>query len=215
MTQSSLDAPETDRRFQPGEPVLRREVLLGRPWIAMPTICVEDSDEVLALYLPSGAQFGFTERRLPAPFEHPWRDNHTHWYGHGKLMLQRPGEAHSVDVFFEGQPRRFAGWYFNLQDPFRRTPLGVDTLDHELDLWWPAGADRYEWKDVELFAQRITEGRYPGREAEIRAEGDRIAALLDAGQRWWHDKWSTWVPDPAWTAPDLPPDWETLPSPPR
>ena len=37
------------------------------------------------------------------------------------LMLQRPGEAHAIWVFWDGPEREFAGWYVNFQEPFRRT----------------------------------------------------------------------------------------------
>jgi hypothetical protein len=188
--------------------VVRREILLGEAWVGIPTICVEDSDDLLALYLPTGAEFGFVKHSRMA---HPWHGRHTHWHGHGKLTLQRPGEAHSIDVFWAGENRAFAGWYFNLQDPFRRTSQGIDTLDHELDLWWPAGEPTYQWKDVELFEERVVEGRYPGVEEAIRAEGRRIAAALDAGQRWWDEGWATWEPDPAWPVPALPSDWAAVP----
>jgi hypothetical protein len=188
--------------------VVRREVLLGASWFATPTICIEDSDDLLALYLPPGAPFGFTDHAIP----HPWRGRHDRWYGHGKVMLQRPGEAHSIDVFWSSAERAFAGWYFNLQDPFRRTSQGIDTLDHELDLWWPAGEPTYVWKDVELFEERVRQGRYPGLEEAIRAEGRRVAAALDAGQRWWDEGWAQWTPQPAWAVPQLPPDWATVPT---
>jgi hypothetical protein len=198
-------------RFTVGETVVRREVLLGEVWFACPTICVEDSPDLLALYWPTGTPFGYPATGAFPAGRHPWQlAGHERWSGHGKLSLQRPGEAHSVDLFWVGPQRRFAGWYFNLQDPFRRTPIGVDTLDHELDLWWPAGTDRYVWKDVELFEQRLVEGRYPGMADAIRAEGQRIAELLDAGQRWWDEKWAHWSPDPAWPVPVLPSNWEQL-----
>ncbi|SIR00368.1 hypothetical protein [Micromonospora avicenniae] len=51
----------TAQRFAPGDLVVRREVLLGEVWFAVPTICVEDTPELLALYLPPGAEFGFPE----------------------------------------------------------------------------------------------------------------------------------------------------------
>ena len=184
-------------RFPPGDVVVRREILRGEVWFGYPTVCVVDTADLLALYLPPGTEFGF-------PSVVPSRAGGTRgrlagrsgWYGHGKLMLQRPGEAHSVDVFWTGPERAFAGWYFNLQDPFRRTPIGVDTLDHELDLWWAAGRRPVRLKDVELFAQRLVEGRYPGMAEAIRAEGDRIAELLDRGRRWWDVGWANWRPDP-------------------
>jgi hypothetical protein len=189
--------------------VVRREILLGEVWFAFPTICVEDSADLLALYIPPGTRFGFPGHgRFPAG-PHPWLGQNDHWRGHGKLMLHRPGEAHCIDVFWTGPDRTFAGWYFNLQDPYRRTAWGIDTLDHELDIWWPAGAERYEWKDVDLFEQRVAQGRYPGMAGNIRAEGQRIAALLDAGERWWDGDWAAWRPDPAWPLPELPVGWDT------
>ncbi|MFI7432159.1 hypothetical protein [Micromonospora haikouensis] len=45
----------------------------------------------------------------------------------------------------------------------------------------------------------------------IRAEGDRIAGLLDAGERWWDPAWASWRPDPAWPVPALPAGWEAVP----
>ncbi|MEK8106715.1 hypothetical protein NKG94_18870 [Micromonospora sp. M12] len=41
-------------RFAPGDTVVRREVLRGEVWFGCPTICVEDSPDLLALYLPPG-----------------------------------------------------------------------------------------------------------------------------------------------------------------
>ena len=36
------------RRFDRGDTVVRREILLGEVWFAMPTICVDDTDDLLA-----------------------------------------------------------------------------------------------------------------------------------------------------------------------
>jgi hypothetical protein len=41
---------------------------------------------------------------------------------------------HAIWVFWHGPQREFRGWYVNLQEPFRRTSLGVDTQDLELDI---------------------------------------------------------------------------------
>jgi Protein of unknown function (DUF402) len=200
-----------EQRFAAGDVVVRREVLLGEAWFAFATICVADTDDGLVLYLPPGTEFGFPDKGTFPAGRHPWLGQHIHWRGHGKLMLHRPGEAHSVDVFWSGEDRTFSGWYFNIQDPYRRTAQGIDTLDHELDIWWPASTDRYQWKDVEKFEERVLEGRYPGFDDEIRAEGKRIAADLDAGRRWWDESWSDWRPDPSWAIPALPADWADVP----
>jgi hypothetical protein len=201
---------QSSRRFAPGDVVVRREVVFGEVWLAVPTICVEDSADLLALYVPTDAEFAFPPATKAGP--HPWQGRFDRWQGHGKLSLQRPGEAHSVDLFWTGPDRAFAGWYFNLQDPYRRTAIGVDTLDHELDLWWPVDEPHYRWKDVEKFEQRLADGWFPGLGAAIRAEGDRIAARLDAGERWWDGAWAAWRPDPSWPRPKLPAGWDAVPA---
>jgi hypothetical protein len=154
---------------------------------------------------------GFLERGVFPAGRPPWQlASHTHWTGHGKLELLWAGVAHAVCVFWRGPRREFSGWYFNLQDAPRRTAIGVDTGDHELDIWWPAGAPRWQWKDVEKFAA-AGPVRYPGRMATIQAEGDRIGAALDAGSRWWDESWAHWSPDPGWAVPQLPDGWADVP----
>jgi hypothetical protein len=129
-----------------GEVVLRREVLNdGRSWLEAPVVVVCDEPELLATYMPEGTRFHFPDGPWPtATGLHPWHGRGA-WEGHGVLMLQRPGEAHAVWVFWEGPDRDFAGWYVNLQEPFRRRTRGYDTQDLELDIWIPAGSGTWGW----------------------------------------------------------------------
>jgi hypothetical protein len=190
--------------WQAGETVLRREVWRGSPWMATSVIVVADEPGLLATYLPEGAQFAFAPAHELG--RHPWAGRPA-WQGHGVLMLQRPGESYAVWHFWEGACRDFAGWYLNLQEPFRRTAAGYDTQDLELDVWVPAGGG-WELKDEELLQARVREGRFtPAEVAEILALGAEIGAMLDAGRAWWDPAWSRWEPDPAWAAP-APPAWE-------
>ncbi len=123
-------------------------------------------------------------------------------------MLQRPGEAHAIWHFWEGPEHRFAGWYVNFQRPFVRTDVGYDTADLELDIWLPAEGG-WHWKDAELLPDRVAEGRFSQTEAEeIEELGRRFAAELDAGRRWWDERWCSFEPDPAWVVPALPRGWE-------
>lgn len=197
--------------FRFGETVIRREILRGEVWFAMATKCVVDTPEMLALYVPSGAEFGYPDDGQFLSGRHPWEGRRSSWEGNGKLTIQRPGDAYSLDLFWTGPDRTFAGWYFNLQDPFRRTSIGIDTLDHELDIWWPADASKYEWKDVDLFEQRIREGRYPGLRGQILQEAENIAKMLDGGKFWWDPGWAEWNPEPTWVAPRLTSGWEKYP----
>lgn len=188
-----------------GDVVLRREVLNdGRSWLEAPVTVVRDEPGLLATYIAGGAPFRFPEGRWPTPDGlHPWHDR-AGWEGHGVLMLQRPDEMHAIWHFWGGPDRRFLGWYVNIQEPFRRTADGYDTQDLELDIWIPVDGP-WEWKDVNEVELRVQEGRLAAAQvAEIRAEGDRVAAELDAGRRWWDEAWSRWAPDPAWATPAFP-----------
>jgi hypothetical protein len=187
-----------------GQIVIRREVLNdGRAWLEVPVIVVHDDDQLLATFIAEGAPFRFPPGPWPAAHgRHPWHGKQR-WHGHGVLMLQRPGEAHAIWLFWRGAQRSFAGWYVNIQEPFRRTPGGYDTQDLELDIWVPLDR-RWEWKDEELLQQRVDEGRFTVEQvAGIRAEGERIARELDAGRRWWDEAWAHWQPDPAWPTPSF------------
>lgn len=196
-------APRALRR--PGETIVRREVWHGEPKVAWGGLVVQDTPELLALYMPEGSPFAFADEYFGEP--HPW-SHRDRWHGHGVLQLQRPGESYAVWVFWHGLEREFWGWYVNLQEPFRRTSRGFDTQDLELDLWVPSEGG-WEYKDDEKLEGWVDRGRWTSSEiAEIRRTGAAIAAELDAGRRWWNDAWTTWTPDPSWPTPVLPPDWD-------
>ena len=181
-----------------GEVVLRREVLNdGRCWCQFPVRVVRDDDALLASYIPTGAAFDFPPG--PWPIEgglHPWHGKER-WEGNGVLMLQRPGEAYAIWVFWFGAEREFRGWYVNFQEPFRRNVGGYDTQDLELDIVVPLDGG-WEWKDDELLDVRVAEGRFTQDQAgDIRAEGRRLEAELGTRGHWWDAWWALWEPDPA------------------
>jgi hypothetical protein len=173
-----------------GDVIVRREVLNdGSCWLHCPVLVVQDTPELLITYLAEDTEFTFPPTARP----HPWGVN-KRWQGHGTLMLQRPGEMHAIWLFWDGPNRDFAGWYVNIQEPFRRTEAGYDTQDLELDIWIPEGGS-WEWKDDELLEERVREGRFTADQVEvIRTEGRRVADLLDDGHRWWDESWADWRP---------------------
>ena len=194
--------------WQRGDVIVHRELWRGRPWCAIPNVVVEDTTDLLATYLPEEAPLAFPPSADGRP--HPWAGKRR-WHGHGMLALRRPGEAYSVMHFWHGPERRFAGWYLNLEEPFRRTATGYDSQDLELDVWIPA-AGPWRVKDWELVEQRVQEGRFTLEQAAaIRALGQELVAMLERGERWWDERWATFVPEPAWRAPAFPEGWETTP----
>lgn len=102
----------------------------------------------------------------------------------------------------------------HLQEPFRRTPIGYDTQDLELDVWIPVDGT-WCFKDEELLDERVRDGRYTVEQvAAIRVLGAELGAMLDRGERWWDERWTSFEPDPSWRAPDFPKAWEAAPVPP-
>jgi hypothetical protein len=179
----------------------------GRPLVAWGAIVVRDAPDLLALYMPEGGPLRFAPDFFGGP--HPWSGK-DHWEGHGVLQLQRPGEMNAVWVFWEGEARELGAWYVNLQEPFRRTDLGFDTQDLELDIVVsPDGSWRL--KDDERLEGWIERGRWTSDEvAAIRAEGRRLGRELDLGRHWWSDEWATWRPEPDWPQPSIPETWLSL-----
>jgi predicted RNA-binding protein associated with RNAse of E/G family len=119
------------------------------------------------------------------------------------LVRHRPGDAHAIWHFWRGEERDFAGWYVNLQEPFRRDGNAFDTQDQELDLVVrPEGS--WYWKDEDKMEDWVRRGRYtPEEVAEIRAEGERVLA------EWpFPTGWEDWTPDPSWPVPELPDGWD-------
>lgn len=184
--------------WETGEVVAWREAWRGEEYIAVPVRVVENAGDLLAVYVAEGTRFSFPE---PWPFgaEHPWAHAGT-WRGeHGSLMLMRAQHAYAIGHFWEGEERRFKGWYVNMQEPFRREGLSYVTQDQELDIWIePDGT--WRWKDEQELEDWVGRGRFTREEVtEIRRAGERV--VVD----WpFPTGWEEWAPDPAWDVPRLP-----------
>ena len=156
--------------WTPGTTIVRREIWRAVPWLASAVVVVEDGD-LLATFLPEGAELGYPPSADGRP--HPWHPR-AGWEGAGLLMLQRPDEAYAVWRFLDTPP---GSWYVNLQEPFRRTGIGIDTQDLELDII--VRPDRsWTFKDEDLLAVRIDDGRFTAAQvAAIRRLGDEIGVV--------------------------------------
>lgn len=182
------------------------------------TRVVDDRPELTTLYTAPGypmkrrigADGTFLARDIPYAELHstpivigdiPWQANHV-------LRLIRPEDAHDISLFWAADDWTFRGWYVNLQDPVRRTSVGFDSADHVLDIQvTPDGA--WTWKDEDEFADAITVGRFtPDRADEIRREGERVIARIEAGGWPFDAGYETWRPDPSWPVPVMLPNWD-------
>lgn len=168
------------------------------------------SPEVLVSYIAPGAQFGFPSGHWPTVNGlHPWSERES-WFGHGCLMVQRPGDHYAVWHFWDGPDREFSCWYLNLQTSFVRTRTECNTQDLELDIVvFPDGSHMVKddmVKDDDVLDHRVTEGRYSIELVRwIRDSGNELTERLRSEGPWWDRSWAQWQP-PAddWKAPHLP-----------
>ncbi len=206
----------------PGD--LDRTVLAAKVELATssrPVTVVQDAPEVIALWLHQGTRW---QRCTPSAPDGdlvackaglaPWHLAPATWPFENTLLLMRPGDAHATHLMWDAA-HAFQGWYINLQEPLRRTSLGFDFLDHELDL--VVAPDRtWRWKDAEHLAQAEAIGLFtPAQSATIRAEGQRVIAQLESAQPPFDHTWLNWRPPAAWAVPTLPSGWEVFPVPPE
>jgi hypothetical protein len=191
-----------------GDTALYRFVRYGKVRWATPHVVVDHGPDVVALYLPVGAPAKtpvWDGRPIRGQADHDWALRDHVWHTSNELVVIRWGAAHAVELLWDPDTGDFKGWYVNIQEPLRRSPLGFDTDDLVLDIWVePAGT--WRWKDEDELEEAVTLGRFTEDEAAaIRAEGERV--LADPP---WPTGWEGWRPDPAWPLPALPPNWDVV-----
>lgn len=185
--------------------VLRYITRDGRPGMTWAGRLVQDRAELVALYLPKETPH---KRWMADASGRELADSH--WFAN-TLRLMFPGRAHSVWLTWRPDGD-FVGFYVNLEEPFRRTPIGFDTNDHTLDIVVTPDLN-WSWKDEELLADQGREGNYStGLIEEIRREAASVITAIESHGSPFNDGWEKWKPDPAWPTPRLVGTWNTQPA---
>jgi hypothetical protein len=198
--------------------ISRRAGVIGA---AEPHIVVRDEPDLIACFMPDGTRYrAFPEVardgrpewiRTMRPGQRQELVDRT-WRGH-VLKLMLPGRPYSVWLSWRPGTWAFAWWYVNLEAPLERTPIGIDTADHTLDIVIRPDRSWY-WKDDDELEARVERGMVSREHAEaVRAEGKRVVDLIEGWESPFRDGWERWRPDPAWKPPALPVAWEDVPSP--
>ena len=195
-------------QWRPGDTVVLRYFSRGRLSGSLPTRLVSTDDEIV-LWLAPGTDVkwagvgGRHVRDVPLRerYIEPMHPVDHRWNGDGVLILGRPGRAHSIWLFRDRG--RFAGWYVNLETPWRPSAHGFDTEDHTLDIWVERGGS-WRWKDEDELAVALEVGYFSSEEAAaFRAEGERVIA------EWpFPTGWEDWQEDPSWPVLSLPAGWD-------
>jgi hypothetical protein len=100
----------------------------------------------------------------------------------------------------------------NLEEPFRRTPIGFDTNDHTLDIVVTPDL-QWSWKDELLLEEQASRGEYSAGLVEaIRGEAALVIATIESRGSPFTDGWEDWRPDSTWPTPRLADTWNTEPA---
>jgi hypothetical protein len=189
-----------------GQAIVVRHVYGGRVFTSVPARVVADDPAYLALWIAPATHCvypeAFEDGRVRALSD--WGTRPHTWYGNGNLDVMRPGRAHMIRHFWHDDGS-FRGWYVNLQEPHRRTTIGVDSADHALDLW--IEPDRsVTWKDEQHVDDAVEVGLFDAAQAHaIRVEAERVLA------EWpFPTGWEDFRPDPFWEPPELPEGWDVV-----
>lgn len=204
--------PPGKKRYERGDQVLLREVWQGKIWSLRPVTAVEDTQDVIALYMAPGTPW----KRPVKPTGQALRLPSQEWaladvlWDRPVLRLNRPGDPCGTLLIWDND-WRFLSWYLNLEEPLRRTPLGFDYMDQTLDIVVRPDLSRWEWKDEDEMDEAVAQGIYSAEQAgRIRAEGERALARLLAMEAPLDRGWPGWRPEAAWPLPAVMPGWDRL-----
>jgi hypothetical protein len=132
------------------------------------------------------------------------------WRTNRLLFLLEPQKFYSTIYIWEGTSNIFVCYYINFQLPFRRTPLGFDTLDLDLDIVIE-NLQKWEWKDEEEYQAGIRSGGIrPEWVREVERAQNEVFARIEQRAYPLDDTWMNWRPDPTWDAPCLPENWDEV-----
>jgi predicted RNA-binding protein associated with RNAse of E/G family len=212
MLPTTAAYPRPVRRFTPGESIVLRERWDDRIWAAFPAIAVEDREDALLNHIPHGVTMARavgddgSVLRLPSD---RWSLREVRWTSWRILAFQFPGRRYAVLLFWDPETDDFTGYYINVETTLARTDIGLDYVDHLLDVRISADRSEWSWKDEDELDEAVSRGIYTQEDARsFRAAGERgLEHVLD-GEPPFDTDWSTWIPDPSWPMPTLPAGWD-------
>jgi len=129
------------------------------------------------------------------------------WHTNRALRLTPFDAGYSLDHYWRNETDEFLGYQINLQEPLRRTSVGFDSFDQELDIVVTPGGS-WRWKDVDSFEQGVLDGFVSHEDGSAirelaRTLAGQIHELIPTG-------WEDWRPNPTWDLPELPQGWDVL-----
>jgi len=207
------------RFWNAGDVIAWRGIYDERVWHVQPTIVVKDSPNELVLTLLPGTECiadenyprGKKEGKRRWHFkDKPWKLKKYTWRTNHLSLIFEPEKYYSTIYFWNHERNEFLCYYINFQLPYKRSHCGVDTLD--LDLDFIINPDfSHEWKDMEDYQKAIEYGVIlPEWIQGIEVAKKEILERLAARQYPLDGAWLNWKPDPNWSPPKLPENWDKI-----
>lgn len=208
-------SPVAEPRRARGDEVVWRSRPQGSVGYVFAAFVVEDADDAIALFQPAGGpcmrrvgvRGGPGGRQMVAG---GWRGEHESVVFGGPRMVRVHPAGSAYAVLRPWVDGAWGGWYVNLEQPWRRTPVGFDTRDDTLDIVVADDLSSWTWKDDDELAWEVESGKITAADADVmRATGERAVAQI-AARDWPFQAaaWSRWQPDPSWSVLSMPKDWD-------
>ena len=134
------------------------------------------------------------------------------WTGEGVLRVHTFGQEWSVWRWLSSTREWSEHFYVNLEDPWRRTSIGYDSGDWELDLVGTPDSWVYKDEDELRWSEEIG---LVGSEWAMRTReaGRRASKTLEANEWPFNENWDRWLPPIDLPIPVLAADWNVVKEP--
>jgi len=206
-----------------GSQVVLRGIFCGRVCHAQSAIVVQDSSSQTLLLLEPGSEWAHSSGYLRWRYGDysqggrwdeasglSWTMVEAHWVQRRFLMVLEPNRFYSICVLWQQSTGEFERYYVNFQLPFRRSKVGFDTLDLDLDLLVERDLTM-RWKDSDEYEEALSRGMIT---AEWRdgVEKARVEVLERIRRREppFDGSLLSWQPNPEWKPSRLPNGWNTV-----
>ncbi|MFJ2778760.1 MULTISPECIES: DUF402 domain-containing protein [unclassified Kitasatospora] len=209
----------SEKPFEPGATAVRRDIMHGKVWTAMPLRTLADTGDTLALAAWPGIESlapttwitslrtgdeAVRKQGIADLAAGRWELGRWVWRDTTVLSCYTAGEYFSVHRFLDEQGRPLR-WYVNFELPHRRTAIGIDTFDLFLDLVAAPDLSTHAWKDEDEYAQARRLGLIDDAHHRLVDQArDRALGLLRRRQGPFAPAGSTWTPPPLFPLPTLP-----------
>jgi protein associated with RNAse G/E len=202
--------------FEAGDHILYQGIYENKVWYAQSMVVVKDTAEEIALAVYPGmecvAPRGYINGRHQWNRWNDYLSDHWDmqpydWHTNRFLVLLYPEKYYSINLMWNHAEKRFLCYYINFQLPFRRTKLGFQTLDLEIDLVIDPDHS-WHWKDVDDYNEgKALQIIRPEWVEQIESAKDDIFEKLQHKRYPLNKYWLNWEPDFNWSLPKLPQNW--------